>query len=76
MQGKSGQKMINVLILILVPAIISGVLISNFGVTTCFRIIGGLGLTGILLMPFTFNLILKGFVNKKYIMGAAYREPM
>ena len=76
MQGKSGQKMINVLVLILVPAIISGFLISTFGIVACFKIIGGLGLAGILLLPFTFNLILKGFANKKYIMGAAYRAPL
>jgi hypothetical protein len=76
MQGKSGQKMINVLILILAPAILSGILISNVGIAACFKILGGLGLAGILLMPFTFNLILKSFANKKYIMGAAFREPV
>jgi hypothetical protein len=76
MQGKSGQKMINVLILILVPAIISGFLIKMFGISACFKILGGLGLAGIISIPFIFNLILKGFAKKKYIMGAAFREPI
>ena len=76
MQGKSGQKMLNVMILILAPAIISGFLINYFGIMACFKILGGLGLAGILLMPFTFNLVLKVFTKKKYIMGAAYREPI
>ncbi len=75
MQGKSGQQIINVLLLILAPAIISGVLISNFGTETCFKVLGGLGLTGIVLFPVMFNQILKKFVKKKYIMGAAFRQP-
>jgi hypothetical protein len=76
MQGKSGQKMLNVMMLILTPAIISGFLINYFGIITCFKILGGLGLAGIFLMPFTFNLVLKVFARKKHIMGAAFREPI
>jgi hypothetical protein len=62
-------------LLILAPAIISGVLISNFGTETCFKVLGGLGLTGIVLFPVMFNQILKKFIKKKYIMGAAFRQP-
>jgi hypothetical protein len=47
-----------------------------FGTNACFKILGGLGLTGIISMPIIFNLILKGFAKKKYIMGAAFREPI
>jgi len=75
MQGKSGQQMINVLILILAPAIISAVMISNFGTEACFKVLGGLGLAGIVLFPVLFNHILKKFIAKKYIMGAAFRQP-
>ena len=76
MQGKGGQQMINVLILILLPAILSGFLINYFGIEYCFRILGGIGLTGILLTPLTFNSIYKLFIKKKHIMGAAFRNPI
>jgi hypothetical protein len=76
MQGKGGQQMINVLILILLPAILSGFLINYFGIEYRFRILGGIGLTGILLTPLTFNSIYKLFIKKKHIMGAAFRNPI
>ena len=76
MQGKSGQQVLNVFILILSPAILSGFLINYFGIENCFWILGGLGLTGILLTPFTFDSILKLFIKKKHIMGAAFRNPI
>ena len=76
MQGKSGQQVLNVFILILSPAILSAFLINYFGIENCFWILGGLGLTGILLTPFTFNSILKLFIKKKHIMGAAFRNPI
>ena len=74
-QGKSGQQMINVLILILAPALISGFLISHFGLITCFWIMGSIGLAGILVLPLTLHFIYIKFTRKKYIMGAAFREP-
>jgi hypothetical protein len=74
MQGKSGQQMLNVLILILAPAILSAILINNYGIMVCFEVLGGFGLSGIILLPFTFNFIYKRFLSKKYIMGAAFRQ--
>jgi hypothetical protein len=76
MQGKSGQQIVNVFILILTPAVLSGFLIYHFGIDNCFRILGGIGLTGILLTPVTFNAIFKLFIKKKHIMGAAFRSPI
>jgi len=76
MQGKSGQQVLNVLILILAPAIISGFLINNFGIIVCFKILGSAGLMGIILLPFIYNAILRRFIKKKYIMSAAFREPI
>jgi hypothetical protein len=76
MQGKSGQQILNVLILILTPAILSGFLIYHYGILTCYKVLGGIGLTGIILLPITFNYTLKKFITKKYIMGAAFRNPV
>jgi hypothetical protein len=76
MQGKSGQQILNVFILILTPAILSGFFINHFGIENCFRILGGIGLAGILLTPVTFNAIYKLFIKKKHIMGAAFRNPI
>ena len=76
MQGKSGQQIVNVFILILTPAVLSGFLINHFGIENCFWILGGIGLTGILLTPITFNSIFKLFIKKKHIMGAAFRNPV
>jgi len=76
MQGKSGQQMVNVLILILVPAIISAFLINHFGIAICFQVVGGLGLAGILIFPLSMKYIFQKFMSKKYIMGAAFREPI
>jgi hypothetical protein len=76
MQGKSGQQIVNVFILILTPALLSGFLINHLGIENCFRILGGIGLTGILLTPVTFNAIFKLFIKKKHIMGAAFRNPI
>ena len=76
MQGKSGQQIVNVFILILTPAILSGFLINHFGIEYCFRILGGIGLAGILLTPVSFNAIFKLFNKKKHIMGAAFRNPI
>jgi hypothetical protein len=76
MQGKSGQQILNVFILILTPAVLSGFLINHYGLENCFRILGGIGLTGILLTPVTFDAIFKLFIKKKHIMGAAFRSPI
>lgn len=76
MQGKSGQQIMNVFILILTPALLSAFLINYLGIENCFRIIGGLSLAGILLTPVTFNAIYKLFLKKKHIMGAAFRNPI
>jgi hypothetical protein len=76
MQGKGGQQMLNALILILSPAFISGFLIKYYGIKICFWVMGGIGLSGIIMLPFTLHLITKKFIRIKYIMGAAFREPI
>ena len=70
------MRLLLVTILILSPAILSGFLINYFGIENCFRILGGISLTGLLLAPVTFNSILKLFIKKKHIMGAAFRNPI
>ncbi len=76
MQGKSGQQVVNVFILILTPAVLSGFFINHYGIENCFLILGGIGLTGILFTPITFNAIFRLFIKKKHIMGAAFRDPI
>lgn len=75
-QGKGGQQMLNVLILILAPALISGLLINYYGIKICFWVMGCIGLAGIIMLPITINLINNRFKGIRYIMGAAFREPI
>jgi len=74
MQGKGGQQMLNVLIIILAPAIVYGFTASKFGSATALIIISCVGILGIIFHPLILNSAVKRFIKRRYILGAAFRQ--